>query len=89
MHKKLLLAYGNQPNLLDELELLEAELHDIDHDDMALTYHPGRKCVLHQFKEEWDVEYIVLQHWADHVGAHFTMTEEPDKKGFFSAFILL
>ena len=89
MHKKLLQAYGNQPNLLDELELLEAELQDIEHDAQALTYHSGKKCVLHQFSQEWDVEYVVLQHWADHVGAKFSITEEPDKKGLFSAFILL
>lgn len=89
MHKKLLHAYANQPDLLDELELLEAELHDIDHDAIALTYDQGKKCVLHQFSEEWDIEFVILQHWADHVGANFTITEEPDKKGLFSAFILL
>ena len=89
MHKKLIHAYANQPDLLDELEFLESELHDISHDDQALTYHQGKKCVLHQFSEEWDLEFIVLQHWSDHVGAQFTITEEPDKKGLFSAFILL
>ena len=89
MHKKLLHAYANQPDLLDELQFLESELCDIDHGDKELTYHPGKKCVLHQFKDEWELEYVALQHWSDHVGARFTMTEEPDKKGWFSAFILL
>ena len=89
MHQKLIHAYANQPDLLDELEMLETELHDIAHDEMALTYHQGKHCVLHQFKDEWDLEYIVLRHWADHVGADFSITEEPDKKGMFSAFILL
>lgn len=89
MHKNLLHAYANQPDLLDELEFLEAELQDIEHDDMALTYNQAKKCIQHQFREEWELEYIVLRHWSDHVGANFQITEEPDKKGFFSAFILL
>ncbi len=89
MHRSVIRAFANQPDLLDELHLLEEELHDIEHDDLSLKYNPGKKCIVHQFKDEWEVEYAVLQHWSDHVGATFTMTEEPDKKGLFSAFILL
>ena len=89
MHRSVISAYADRPILLDELELLENELGDIEHDDMALTYNKSKKCIMHQFRDEVDVEYAVLQHWSDHVGVDFTITEEPDKKGLFSAFILV
>ena len=87
MHKNLLSAFGSRPQLLDNLQMLEDELSDIDHDESMLSYNREKRCVQHKFSDDWDSEYIVLQHWSDHVGAQFTLTEEPDKKGFFSAYI--
>ncbi len=89
MDRQIVQAFANQPTLLDGLSLLEEELRDIEHDETDLRFHKGKKCVVHQFKDEWEMEYIVLQHWSDHTGIPFKITEEPDKKGLFSAFILL
>lgn len=87
MHKQLIHVFAHRPELLENLQMLEDELCDIDHDESMLTYNPSKKCIQHQFSDDWETEYIVLQHWSEHVGAQFSLTEEPDKKGFYSAFI--
>ena len=89
MHRSLLRAFAHKPFLLDELEILEAELQDIEQDDEPLHFHNGKKCITHRFNHDWELEYVVLQHWSDHVGASFSLTEEPDKQGFYNAYIKL
>ena len=89
MDQRIVQTYADKPNLLSGITLLEEELKDIEHDESELSFHPGKKCIMHQFSDEWKMEYIILQHWSEHMGISFKITEEPDRKGLFSAFILL
>ena len=79
--------YSGFPQKLVDLKWLEEELHDVSLDDVDLNWNRMKKCVEHRFSDEWEVEYSVLQHWADHVGAKFEITEDADPRGYFSAFI--
>ena len=75
------------PQKLIDLQWLENELHDVNQDDVNLDWNKQRKCVEHRFSDDWEVEYYVLEHWANHVGAQFKMTDDANKNGFYSAFI--
>jgi len=78
---------GGYPQKLVDLQWLENELHDINQDEVDLDWNKTRRCVEHQFSDDWDVEYCVLEHWAGHVGARFDITEDINKNGYYSAFI--
>jgi len=75
------------PQKLVDLQWLEDELHDVNQDEVSLKWNNQKRCVEHQFSEDWEVEYCVLEHWADHVGAQFNMTDDIDKNGYYSAYI--
>ncbi len=79
--------YSGYPQKLTDLQWLEEELHDVSLDDVDLDWNRRKKCVEHRFSDDWEVEYTVLQHWADHVGAKFEITDEVSPKGYYSAFI--
>ena len=87
MHKKLIEKLSGFPRKLDNLQLLEEELHDVAMDDVSLFWNQQYKCAEHRFCEDWEIEYTVLQHWADHVGARFNITDEVNNEGYYSAFI--
>ncbi|WP_415395835.1 hypothetical protein [Sulfurimonas sp. CS5] len=78
---------GGYPQKLIDLQWLEDELQDVNQDEVGLDWNKQRKCVEHKFTDDLEVEYYVLEHWADHVGAKFNITQEANKDGFFSAFI--
>ncbi len=75
------------PQKLTELACLEEELHDVLMDDTDLSWNAQRRCVEHKFNDDPDVEYTVLQHWAEHVGASFELTEDIGNDGYYHAFI--
>jgi len=75
------------PQKLVDLQWLEDELHDVHQDEVILDWNRQKKCVEHKFSDDWEVEYCVLEHWADHVGAKFDMTDDANKEGYFSAYI--
>ncbi len=75
------------PQKLVDLQWLEDELYDVNQDEVALAWNRQKKCVEHRFSEDWEVEYCVLEHWAEHVGARFNMTDDADREGYYSAFI--
>lgn len=87
MHRQLIEKLSGFPQKLDKLQWLEEELYDVIQDDVTLTWNQQRKCVEHRFCDDWDIEYTVLQHWADHVGARFNITDEVNNEGYYSAFI--
>ncbi|MEA3372065.1 MAG: hypothetical protein U9Q62_00100 [Campylobacterota bacterium] len=87
MQKILIEKLSGFPQKLTNLQWLEEELHDLNQDDMSLGWNCQRKCIEHRFSDDWDVEYAVLQHWADHVGARFNITDEANNEGYYSAFI--
>ena len=87
MHRQLIEKLSGFPKKLDKLQWLEEELHDVIADDISLCWNQQRKCVEHRFSDDWEVEYAVLQHWADHVGARFNITDEANNEGYYSAFI--
>ena len=89
MDRSLIRAFAHKPFLIDELEVLEVELNDIEQGEEALYFHPSKQCVTHRFSHDWDMEYVVLQHWSDNIGASFSMTEDTDKQGFYNAYIKL
>lgn len=74
------------PQKLIDLQWLEEELHDVIEDDLTLDWDQQHRCVIHQFSDDnYELEYCVLEHWADHVGARFQMQETRD--GACSAYI--
>lgn len=87
MHRVLIQKLSGFPQKLDKLQWLEEELHDVIQDEVLLMWNQQRKCVEHRFSDDWDVEYMILQHWADHVGAKFNITDEANNEGYYSAFI--
>lgn len=87
MHKRLIEQLSGFPQKLDHLQWLEEELHDVALDDVSLTWNQKLKCAEHRFHDDWEVEYTVLQHWADHVGAKFNITDEVNNEGYYSAYI--
>lgn len=87
MQKRVVEHLSAYPQKLVDLQWLENELHDVNQDEVSLEWNQQRRCVEHKFSEDWEVEYCVLEHWAEHVGASFQMTEEANKEGYFSAFI--
>ncbi len=87
MHKQLIEKLSGFPQKLDKLQLLEEELHDVAMDEITLLWNQQYKCAEHRFHDDWEVEYTVLQHWADHVGAKFNITDEANNEGYYQAFI--
>lgn len=79
--------YSGYPQKLTDLQWLEEELHDVSLDDVTLAWNRRKRCVEHRFSDDWEVEYTVLRHWAEHVGAQFEITEDSDPTGYFSAYI--
>ena len=75
------------PQKLIDLQWLEDELHDVNQDELDFNWNKQKKCVEHQFSDDWDIEYCVLEHWSEHVGAKFIITEDINKDGYYSAFI--
>lgn len=75
------------PQKLADLQWLEEEFHDLNQDEADLCWNRKRKCVEHRFSDDWEVEYTVLRHWAEHVGAAFEITEEAGPEGYYSAYI--
>lgn len=79
--------YSGYPQKLVDLQWLEEELLDVSLGSVMLEWNRLKRCVEHRFNDEWEVEYAVLRHWADHVGARFELTEEINRNGYFSAYI--
>lgn len=78
---------GGYPQKLIDLQWLEDELHDVNQDGVNFDWNRQKKCVEHQFSDDWEVAYCILEHWASHVGAKFNITNDVNKNGFYSAFI--
>jgi len=87
MQRMVMEHFSSDPRKLVDLQWLEEELHDTSLDDLPLSWNRRKRCVEHRFSDDWDAEYMVLSHWADHVGAAFELTEETDATGFYSAYI--
>ncbi len=87
MQKILIEKLSSFPQKLVDLEWLEEELYDLNQDEVSLGWNRQKRCVEHRFSEDWEVEYTALQHWADHVGARFSITDEANNDGYYSAFI--
>jgi len=87
MHRSVIERMSGYPQKLVDLKLLEEELHTVIDDENVLVWNQKRRCVEHRFNDEWEIEYQVLQHWADHVGADFEISEEAASDGYYHAFI--
>jgi hypothetical protein len=87
MQKIVVEQLSGYPQKLVDLQWLEDELHDLNQDEISLNWNRQRKCVEHRFSQDWEVEYCVLEHWSEHVGARFDMTDDVDKKGYYCAYI--
>ncbi len=87
MQKTVVEYLSGYPQKLVDLQWLEDELYDVNQDEANLNWNHQKKCVEHTFSRDWDVEYCVLEHWAEHVGAHFNMTDCLNKEGYYSVFI--
>lgn len=87
MQNKVVENLSGYPQKLIDLQWLEDELHDVNQDEVSLKWNRQRKCVEHCFSHDWEVEYYVLEHWANHVGARFDMTDRENRDGYYSAFI--
>ena len=78
---------SSEPQRLVDLQWLEEELYDVSQDEVSLNWNKQHRCVEHKFSGEWEVEYCVLEHWAEHVGAKFNITDDQNKDGYYSAYI--
>lgn len=87
MQSNVIEKLSGYPQKLVDLQWLEEELHDVIVDETDLEWNRQRRCVEHKFSDDWEVEYTVLQHWAEHVGARFELTEDTTSDGYFHAFI--
>ena len=87
MHKVLIEKLSGYPDKLNKLQWLEDELHDVFDGEVSLEWNQSKKCAQYSFSDDWEVEYTVLQHWADHVGGKFNITDEANNQGYYSAYI--
>ena len=53
---------SSHPQRLIDLQWLENELYDVNQDEVNLDWNRQKKCVEHQFSDDWEVEYCVLEH---------------------------
>ncbi|MBE0498763.1 MAG: hypothetical protein IBX43_05910 [Campylobacterales bacterium] len=82
MQKREAEHFSAYPQILVDFQWPENELHDVDQGEVHLEWKQQRRCVEHRFSQDWEVEYYVLEHWAEHVGARFNMTKRPTKRDF-------
>lgn len=76
MDKSIMRNLSNFPQKIEDLLWLENELNEAIGEECRLGWNRSRKCVEHELlNDNYDVEYCVIEHWAQHVGAEFIMDE--------------